>query len=148
MNALIDDDSKVIAVSELWLWPFKLQRLEEIHPEFSGVGKADSRLGEESDLSRGCGGVGILWHKSLDATPIEGKSSDRICGILFKESEGSDAWISVVGVYLPCVNMGMEFYRERLTELERVILESKVLGPVVVMGDFNAHLGTLTGVRG
>ena len=42
----------------------------------------------------------------------------------------------------------MEVYQEKLEELEIVVLESKVLGSVVVMGDFNAHLGILAGVRG
>ena len=32
----------------------------------------------------------------------------------------------------------MEVYQEQLEELEIVVLESKVLGSVVVMGDFNA----------
>ena len=141
LNALIEDSSKVFVLSEHWLWPFELHRLGEVHPDFSEVGRADSRLGEESNLSRGCGGVGILWHKSLDATPIEGIRSDRICGIRFREREGSDTWVSVVGVYLPCVNMSLEFYREQLTELERVIVESKVLGPVVVMGISTLILG-------
>ena len=42
----------------------------------------------------------------------------------------------------------MEVYQEQLEELEIVVLESKVLGSVVVMGDFNGHLGILAGVRG
>ena len=39
----------------------------------------------------------------------------------------------------------MDVYQEQLEELERVVLESKVLGSVAVMGDFNAHLGILAG---
>ena len=42
----------------------------------------------------------------------------------------------------------MEVYQEQLEELEIVVLESKVLGSVVVMGDFNAHLRILLGVGG
>ena len=42
----------------------------------------------------------------------------------------------------------MEVYQEQLEELEIVVLELKVLGSVVVMGDFTAHLGILAGVRG
>ena len=30
-------------------------------------------------------------------------------------------------------------------ELERVVSESRLLGPVAVLGDFNAHLGLLEG---
>ena len=90
----------------------------------------------------------ILWQNSLVATPIAGIVSDWICGILFKEKERSDAWVTVAGVYLPCGNLGMDVYQQQLEELERVVLESKVLGSVVVMGDFNAHLEMLAGVRG
>ena len=53
-----------------------------------------------------------------------------------------------MGVYLPCGNLGMDVYQEKLEELEKVVLESKVLGLVAVMGDFNTHLGILAGVRG
>ena len=60
LNALIEEDSKVIVVSEHWLWPFELHRLQEVHPEFSGTGKADAQLVEDANLCRGCGGVGIL----------------------------------------------------------------------------------------
>ena len=31
LNALIEEDSKVIVVSEHWLWPFELHRLQEVH---------------------------------------------------------------------------------------------------------------------
>ena len=39
-------------------------------------------------------------------------------------------------------------YREHLEELERLINECQLLGPVIVAGDFNAHLGTLGGPKG
>ena len=60
-----------------------------MHPEFSGTEKADARLVEDANLSRGCGGVGMLWHNSLVATPIAGIASDWICGIRFKVRERS-----------------------------------------------------------
>ena len=44
--------------------------------------------------------------------------------------------------------MGMECYSEHLVELENLISESERLGPIVIIGDFNAHLGKLGGVRG
>ena len=42
---------------------------------------------------------------------------------------------------------GMDNFREHLVELERVVRESELLGPVMVTGDFNAHLGKLGGSR-
>ena len=58
--------------------------------------------------------------------------------------------LSVVGVYLPCdcLDQRMDIFREHLVELEHVISESELLGPVVVTGEFNAHIGKLGGSRG
>ena len=41
-----------------------------------------------------------------------------------------------------------KIYEEHLIELERAISESSLLGSVIVLGDFNAHLGRLGGIRG
>ena len=54
----------------------------------------------------------------------------------------------IIAVYLPGSDMGMECYSEHVIELERVVSEHQPHGPVIVMGDFNAHLGTLGGERG
>ena len=59
-----------------------------------------------------------------------------------------DLWTTVIGVYLPCADLGTETYCEHLIELERIISDNQRLGPVVIMGDFNAHLGALGGERG
>ena len=87
----------------------------------------------------------MMWHKSFGASPISGISSDHICGIRFTVDDGDRAMVSVIGVYLPCLEQGIGHYREHLVEL---ISESKLLGRVVVMGDFNVHLGELGGPRG
>ena len=44
-----------------WLWPFELSKLDTIVPGYKGTGISDTRLHEQSALTRGCGGVGILW---------------------------------------------------------------------------------------
>ena len=36
--------------------------------------------------------------------------------------------------------LGMKYYQDQLVELERIVLESKALGPVIVMGEFDNHL--------
>ena len=51
--------------------------------------------------------------------------------------------MSVIGVYLPCLDQGVDCFREHLQELERLISESRLLGPVILLGDFNAHIGGL-----
>ena len=131
LTNILDSGSDVVILSEHWLWPFELHMLDEIHPDFSGLGNADSRLTETSDKNRGCGGIGIVWRKSLDTL----------------DGDEGDAWLSVIGVYLPCLDLGMELYQNTLIELERVISESAQLGPVIVAGDFNAHLGSVWGPR-
>ena len=89
-----------------------------------------------------------LWWSglSLDAFQISDIVSDRVCGVRFKRDE--DSWLSIIGVYLPCADLGMDYYRETLIELERVISDSATHGPVIVAGDFNAHLGHMWGPRG
>ena len=54
--------------------------------------------------------------------------------------DGNSSLVSVIGVYMPYSDQGLECYRDHLIELERVISESSLLGSVVVLGDFNAHL--------
>ena len=107
------------------------------------------RLSDKSDSnSRGFGGVGVIWHKSLDVVPISNISSERICGIRIKTvGGGEESWLTVLGVYLPCLDLGIGLYSETLIELERAVTESCNMGSVVITGDFNAHLGNLWGPR-
>ena len=57
-------------------------------------------------------------------------------------------FLSVISVYLPCADLGADYYLECIVELERITEESKQLVPTIIMGDFNAHLGILGGPRG
>ena len=142
IETLIENGSKILVLSEHWLWPYEIHKLNEINCDYEAVGKSDSRLTEIKDGGRGCGGIGLLWHKSVTATPISGITSDRICGIRCMVDDGENSLMSVIGVYLPCLDQGVDCYREHMKELERVISESRILGPVTVLGDFNAHLGS------
>ena len=90
-----------MVLSEHWLWPYELHKLSEIDEEYEAVGKSDSRLTEEREGGRGCGGIGILWHQSIAATPISGINSDRMVGIRFSVDDGDGSVVSVIGVYLP-----------------------------------------------
>ena len=142
---MFDDGLSVLFLCETWLWLFELHRLDEVDAGLSSWGLADSRLNECAENNRGCGGIGFLWNKSVGATPVSGISSDRVGGIRIALGE---KMLSVIGVYLPCIDQGMDCFGEHLVELERVVSESELLGPVVVVGDFNAHLGELGGLRG
>ena len=138
---MIESGSKILCLSEHWLWPFEMHKLNEINSEYEVIGKSDGRLTEDRVGGRGCGGIGLLWHKSVAATPITDINSDRICGFRCTMDDGDDSLMSVIGVYLPCLDLGIDCYREHLKELERVVSESQLLGPVTLLGDFNAHIG-------
>ena len=84
IHQLAEGGCDVIAICEHRLWPYEADRLANVHPAFSAEIKTDNRLTEESTLRRGCGGVGLLWKKTLDATPIPSIASDRICGLFIK----------------------------------------------------------------
>ena len=92
--------------------------------------------------------MGLIWRKDMNVTPFSSISSDRICGLCVKSPQPGAVDITIIGVYVPCSDMGMECYSEHHIELERFISEHQQHGPMVIMGDFNAHLGTLGGGTG
>ena len=51
--------------------------------------------------------------------------------------------MSIVGVYLPSTDHPVQEYVDCLAELESVISALQADGPVIIMGDFNAHLGNI-----
>ena len=54
----------IIMIQEHWLFNFQLHKLNEIHQEMRGVGKAvdDDNPIVPIQKPRGYGGVGILWN--------------------------------------------------------------------------------------
>ena len=131
IHHLAESGCDIIAVSEHWLWPFEADRLCNIHPAFMAEVKIDERLTENSTLKNDCGGVGLMWRKDMNVTPISLISSDRICGLCVKSPQPGAVDITIIGVYLPCSDMGMECYSEYLIELERIISEHQQHGPMV-----------------
>lgn len=75
---LIENGSDIIALSEHWLWPYNINTLSNIHPDYDGFGYCDGRLTDSCTLTKGCGGVGILWRKSLNAVPQTQIVSERL----------------------------------------------------------------------
>lgn len=55
---------------------FGSHRLSHVHPSFTAEVTTDRRLDENSSLTRGCGGEGVMWKKTLNACPITGIASD------------------------------------------------------------------------
>lgn len=127
VESLVEGGSDILFLSETWLWPYEMNRLSELCEGFESFGKADKRLCESSEGGRGYGGIGFLWRKSVGATPISGIKSDRIGGVKFSVGNGDDTVVSVIGVYLPCLDQGVRDYRECLVQLEHVVCESGIL---------------------
>ena len=115
---LAEDGSDVIIVTEHWLWPYEANRLSKVHSTFAAVCTTDSRLHECSNLTMGCGGVGIMYRRGLNVSALLNISSDRICGIRIHLISSEPSYITVLGVYLLCADLGMDAYCEALLELE------------------------------
>ena len=109
----------VILISEHWLWPYELSKLDSIVPGYKGFGCADKRLSEFSEANKGCGGVAILWKASLPVSPVATISSDRITAVQLSICHGTS--LSVVGVYLPSSDCPIDVYSEYIEELESTI---------------------------
>lgn len=124
LNELISDGSDVVVLSEHWLWPFELYQLQDVHPDYTGWGQADSRLSNTSDNTRDCGGVGFIWRRNLCCTTITGTVSDCICGICLKIKDSQQS-LSVIAVFFPCTHLGMDYCRDCMAELEDLVEKSK-----------------------
>ena len=101
------------------------------------------RLNEHSDLTQGCGGVGIIWRRSLLANPIKKIVSDRFCVLelsLSPSQTSEPRTLNIIPVYLPSSDHSLEEYAEYLTELTSIVSAIECSGPVLLLGDFNAHL--------
>ena len=70
IHQLAEDGSDIIVIVEHWLWPYEAKWFGEIYPTFATECTADSRLPEKSDLAISCGGVGVIFQKLLNVSPI------------------------------------------------------------------------------
>ena len=139
---LLVESHDIIIISEHWLWPFELHKIQNIHPNMTGTATADNRLNPECSLTRGCGGVGIIWNERLKATPVVGINLDRICAITIDCATTS---IPVISVYLPSTDHPTEDFHQCLHILEDLV--NKHCGPVILAGDFNSHVGSEGGPK-
>ncbi len=75
-------------------------------------------------------------------TPVTSVISDRILAIQMPLPNSQT--LSIIGVYLPSTDHPVLEYTDYLIELESAISALQAEGPVVIAGDFNAHIGALT----
>ncbi len=102
-----------------------------------------SRERKEQKRRNGEGGVGILIKKNVGRTQII-KSSKKFDTMWIKlEREDSKLTFFIAAVYISPEGLprGKEG-AEQLAELEVDVMEFRKQGYVIVMGDFNARIGT------
>ena len=142
---LIESGVYIIVLQEHWLWPFELPSLSSIHSQYDFTAVSDKRLHASSNLERGCGGVAIIWNKALTCIPISALDSDRVCGVrlLLPSTRGhSQRSLTILCVYMPSADQPQELYSSYLETVEHAVSQFSDDGPLVVMGDLNAHFGS------
>ena len=97
----------------------------------------DSRLNEQSELTRCCGWVAIVWKKDLSVIALPCPDNGRVCAIQISSPVASN--IAIVGVYMPS-NGNTDEYHSCLSTLEEVLNTLPQSQLVVIAGDFNAHI--------
>ena len=68
IQSLLNEDIKILILTNQWVWSHHLHELDNIHPRFLTSGCCDRRLHEQAKQTRGCGGVGILWYKPQETS--------------------------------------------------------------------------------
>lgn len=136
-----------MVIQEHWLYPDSLSFLQTFHREFTGWGRSCNDLNLDSIWRRGKGGVAILWRKTLDRNieRLYDIGNDRIMAIRIKTTPGFNLFVA--GVYLPSNNSPLNVYKACLEELEDAINQLYNRGTIIVLGDFNCHIGMYGGLR-
>lgn len=137
----------IFVIQEHWLYPDSLSIFHSIHPDFTGWGRSSNDLKTDSLWRRGKGGVGMFWRKTMDAhiEKMDNMGNDRTLVIRVRTANKRNLYI--IGVYLPSSNLSIHVYKAYIEELEEVFCQLQNLGTVIVLGDFNSHIGTLGGPR-
>ena len=84
-----------------------MQKLSSVLGGYSAYGISDKRLHTTSRLHRGCGGVAVLWKKSLSVTPITlSANSDCICAVEVPLINCHVTKLVIFNVYAPSDHQG------------------------------------------
>jgi exonuclease III len=137
----------VIGVSEHWLSGPELCKLDNLSTCHNVVYKChNDLLFGPPERGRGYGGVAIFYNKTLAVAPMVDIKSDRIAGIKLK---CSDKYFCILNVYMPQARNNTNVLLDNtIDELSGLIAEHNTSCNIIVMGDFNAHFGTVGGPRG
>lgn len=141
------NESDIFVATEHWLLPEQLKFLNSIHTDFNVYGLYDKRIPTELEnrtRSTGFGGIALFWRKHIQTFPIEHECTDRVI-IALTRIENIE--IYVIGVLLPSTNISIDEYKQTVEWVEKLFDEYSEIGPVFIMGDFNAHLSKHFGAK-
>ena len=77
--------------------------------------------------------------------PISVLDSDRVCGVrllLPTQKNHTQRCLTVLGVYMPSSEQSQETYSSYLDTVEHAISQFTADGPLLLVGDLNAHFGS------
>ena len=137
----------ISCIQEHWLYPDNMSFLDTLDPHFNSWVRCCSDINPDSTSRRGKGGIAFLWRKSIDNVVEirEDMGNDRIAVLSVKQAKSEQ--IFIVGVYLPTVSESTARYRECVDVLESILYQLHPSGMIIVLGDFNAHIGNVGGPR-
>ena len=129
----------VLCLQETWLLDGNMDKLSNIHPEFSYCGISGVDSSADVLLGRPHGGVSVLWRKSLDAVVSVIKCANlRLSAI--KLSLSAHFVVLIICLYLPCDNQRIinenEQFTDVLNDLE-LLLQCRAHDALILCGDFN-----------
>ena len=138
----------ICCIQEHWLYPDSHLFLDSIDPSFNTWAISSFDLAPGCVYGRGKGGLAFFWRKDLNVSfeILEDMSSDRIA-ILRVTPRASQSFY-ILNVYLPSSSESTSSYRTQTERLENILYELNVKeNVIVIMGDFNAHIGDIGGPR-
>ena len=136
----------IICLSEHWLISNRLNSLGEISDDFNVIARASAHSdASKYGITRGQGGVAILWRKSLSGiSPMEQITHDRVCGIRTQTDSG--LVLNIYSVYLPSPGC-CDNFEVAIDEIAEVINTGETGTCTLLCGDFNADMGYMGGKR-
>ena len=137
----------ILAIQEHWLYPESLNMLNSVHHNYNSWGRCSSSLDLNSVWRRGKGGVAFCWNSKLDQyiETLDSIGNDSVIGIKLRQADGS--FLFLISVYFPCSNAPSALYRETVDCLEDVLNQINDHGKIIILGDFNCHIGMNGGPR-
>ena len=130
---------RIICIQEHWLSKQTLEKLNCIDGNFRSCGVSPVDSGSGLLTGRPYGGVGILWHTSLDTivSPLK-LDYDWMCGITVNTGLQK---FNVLSVYLPYqCNENVDSYIECLNSVVQAFLEQCDTTCNYIFGDFNCDV--------